>query len=66
MIDRKTSGDTNSEAGTRFVERVLTVVATCRQQKMNVLDYLTWCYQSHLEGRPAPSLLEHGKHVQTA
>ena len=38
VIFRKTSGGTDSEAGSRFVERLLTVVATCRQQKLNVLD----------------------------
>jgi Sigma-70, region 4 len=40
----------------RFVERMLTVVATCRQRGINVLDYLTRCYQAHLDGQPAPSL----------
>lgn len=57
VLYRKTSGGTDSESGSRFVERILTVVATCRQQKMNVLDYLTRCYQAHLDGQPAPSLL---------
>jgi transposase len=36
---------------------VLTVVATCRQQDINVLDYLTRCFQAHLDGQPVPSLL---------
>jgi predicted DNA-binding protein (UPF0251 family) len=40
----------------RFVERMLSVVATCRQQGINVLDDLTRCYQAHLDGQPAPSL----------
>src|SRR3954468_16659317 len=57
VIYRKLSGGTDSESGSRFVERVLTVVATCRQQGINVLDYLTRCYRAHLDGRPAPSLL---------
>jgi transposase len=57
VIYRKTSGGTESEAGSRFVERMLSVVATCRQQEINVLDYLTRCYQAHLEGQPVPSLL---------
>jgi hypothetical protein len=48
---------TDSEAGSRFVERMLTIVATCRQQDINVLDYLTRCFQAHLGGQPAPSLL---------
>jgi len=57
VIYRKTSGGTDSEAGSRFVERMLTVVATCRQRGINVLDYLTACYQARLDGQPAPSLL---------
>ena len=57
VIYRKISGGTDSESGSRFVERILTVVATCRQQDINVLDYLTRCYQAHLDGQPAPSLL---------
>jgi transposase len=57
VIWRKTSGGTDGESGSRFVERVLTVVATCRQQGVNVLDYLTRCYQAHLDGRPIPSLI---------
>src|SRR4051812_2209600 len=57
VIYRKLSGGTDSEAGSRFVERMLSVVATCRQQGVNVLDYLTRCYRAHLDGRPTPSLL---------
>jgi transposase len=57
VIDRKTSGGTDSEAGSRFVERMLTIVATCRRQDINALDYLTRCFQAHLDGQPAPSLL---------
>jgi transposase len=57
VLWRKSSGGTDSEAGSRFVERILSVVATCRQQARNVLDYLTDCHQAALEGKPAPSLL---------
>ncbi len=57
VIYRKTSGGTDSETGSRFVERILSVVATCRQQDINVLDYLTRCYQAHLDGTPVPSLI---------
>lgn len=66
VIYRKTSGGTDSEQGSRFVERMLTVVATCRQQEINVLDYLTRCYQAHLDGQPAPSLLPHSTDAQAA
>src|SRR5205823_4797848 len=45
---RKTSYGTASVAGSRFVERILTVLATCRQQGRNALEYLTGCYQAAL------------------
>jgi hypothetical protein len=54
---RKPSGGTASEWGSRFVERVLSVAATCRQQGRNVLEYLTSCFQSRVTGDPLPSLL---------
>ena len=38
---RKTSYGTDSETGSRFVERILTVVASCRAQGRNVMDFLT-------------------------
>ena len=57
VIWRRISGGTDSEAGSRFVERMLTVVATCRQQGTGVLDYLTRCHQARLGGHPVPSLI---------
>lgn len=66
VIYRKLSGGTDSEAGSRFVERMLSVVATCRQQEINVLEYLTRCYQASLECQPVPSLLPAVKNTQAA
>jgi transposase len=66
VIYRKLSGGTDSEAGSRFVERMLSVVATCRQQEVNVLDYLTRCYQARLDGEVAPSLLPTTSTAQAA
>jgi transposase len=40
-----------------FVERVMTVTATCRQQRRNVLEYLNAAIQAHLRGESGPSLL---------
>src|SRR5262249_19257591 len=54
---RKTSYGTDSVAGSHFVEHILTVVATCRQQERQVLDYLTRCCQALYAGTPPPSLL---------
>jgi transposase len=57
VLWRKTSGGTASADGSRFVERVLSVVATCRQQSRNVLEYLSNCCEAQLHGQAVPSLL---------
>ena len=57
VIWRRISGGTDSVDGSRFVERMLTVVATCRQQHRNVLDYLTACFEADCRGQFVPSLL---------
>jgi transposase len=57
VLWRKGSFGTQSDAGARFVERLLTVVATCRQHGRAVLAYLTAACADALAGRPAPSLL---------
>jgi transposase len=54
---RKTSYGTDSEVGSRFVENILSIVATCRQQGRGVLEYLTRCCNAHLVGALPPSLL---------
>ncbi len=41
VLWRRKSFGTQSEAGSRFVERILTVITTLRQQGRDVLDYLT-------------------------
>jgi transposase len=61
VIWRRISGGTDSESGSRFVERMLSAVATCRQQKRNVLEYLTRCHRARLLGKEVPSLIDtHG------
>jgi transposase len=57
VIWRKVSFGTDSERGSRFVERILTVLATLKQQKRNVLAYLTDACEAELHRRPPPSLL---------
>lgn len=54
---RKSSYGTESAAGSHFVENILTVVATCRQQERSVLAYLTQCCQALYAGTEPPSLL---------
>jgi transposase len=57
VIWRRLSIGTESGSGSRFVERMLSVVATCRQQGRNVLDYLIACHEARHLGHPVPSLL---------
>jgi transposase len=57
VLWRKGSGGTDSRRGSRFVERILSVRETCRQQERGLLSYLVECCQAHLERKAAPSLL---------
>jgi transposase len=57
VIWRKLSFGTQSSSGSRFVERMLTTIETCRLQKRSVFDYLTAAVEAHLAKQPAPSLL---------
>jgi transposase len=57
VVWRKTSHGTASESGSRFVANILTIVATCRQQGRNVLEFLTNCCQARLRSTQPPSLL---------
>ena len=57
VLWRKGCFGTDSENGSRFVERILTVVTTLRLQKRNVLDFLTDACQARIDGECAPSLL---------
>jgi transposase len=57
VLWRKGSFGTQSQAGSRFVERIMTVVSTLRQQHRDVLDYLTEACDAANRGKQAPSLL---------
>jgi len=57
VLWRKGSFGTQSPEGSRFVEAMMTVVATLKQQHRNVLDYVTAACAAMLWGEPAPSLL---------
>ena len=54
---RKTSHGTDSACGSRFVERMLTVVGSCRQQGRGVLAFLTDCVRAERRESARPSLL---------
>jgi len=57
VIWRRRSFGTQSQAGSVFVERILTAVTTLRQQKRDVLDYLTEACKAKTCGDHVPSLL---------
>ena len=54
---QKTRFGTAREDGIRFVERILTVIASCRRQGRNVLEFLTTAVTAHRTGEKAPALL---------
>ena len=56
VIYRKLSFGTQSQAGSRFIERMLTVCETCRLQKRSVFQWLTTAVEAKLHNRPAPTL----------
>jgi transposase len=57
VLWRKGSFGNDSPAGSRFVERMMTVGATGRQQGRRLLDFLVSAGDAALQGTPAPSLL---------
>jgi transposase len=57
VLWRQGSFGTHSPEGSRFVEAIMTVVATLKQQHRNVLDYLTAACEAALRDETAPSLL---------
>ena len=57
VIWRKLSFGTQSASGSRFVETMLTVIETCRQQRRNAFTFITAAVEAHLAHQTAPSLL---------
>jgi transposase len=57
VLWRKGSFGSQSESGCRFVERILTVTATLRQQGRSVLDFLVAVASAPLNGVPPPALV---------
>ena len=56
VIWRKRSFGTQSAGGGRFVETLLTVIETCRQQSRDVFAYVTTAVEAHFADQPPPSL----------
>lgn len=57
VLWRKGSFGSDSAAGSRFAERLLTVVASCRQQARPLLDFLVTAGEAELRGSRPPSLV---------
>jgi transposase len=57
VLWRKNSFGSQSQRGSLFVSRMLTVVTTLRAQNRPVLDYLVEACRAARQGQPAPSLL---------
>lgn len=57
VLWRKGSFGTQSDAGSRFVERIMTVVASCKQQGRGLLDFLVSAITAARLGLPPPSLV---------
>src|SRR5438132_1835615 len=57
VLWRRRSFGCNSEAGCRFVERILTVVQTCRLTNRNIVEYLREAVRAYRTRKPCPSLI---------
>ena len=57
VLWRRRSFGCNSQVGCRFVERILTVVQTCRLHGNNSLEYLCSAVHAHRRGLSCPRLL---------
>lgn len=57
VMKRDRTFGTQSSAGSRYVERILTTVATCQQQGGNALTYLKDALLAHLTGTAVPPLI---------
>jgi transposase len=57
VIWRRTSFGSQTQTGSAFVARMLTVVTTLKSQHRNVLDFMTVATSAARTDQPAPSLL---------
>jgi len=57
VIWRKLSFGTQSKAGSQFVERLLSVIETCRRQSRNVFTWLVTAVEAHYNDEKPASLM---------
>ena len=66
VLWRKGCFGNQSDNGSRFTERILTTVATLKQQDRNIGEYVVAAIQAHRTGQLAPSLLPLGQLILEA
>lgn len=59
VISKKLTFGTQSDRGRRFIERIFTVVMSCKQQGRDVFAFIVDAVQKHFSGKMPPSLLVH-------
>jgi len=57
VISKKLTFGTQSNCGSRFIERIFTVVTSCKQQGRGALSFITEAVQNAFSGKEAPSLV---------
>lgn len=57
VIAKKLTFGTQAPRGSRFVERIFTVVMTCQQQKRDIFDFMVTAIHAHFSSQKTPSLL---------
>ncbi len=57
VIWRRTSFGSQTQTGSTFVARMLTVVTSLKSQQRNVLGFMTQAVAAAREGSPTPTLL---------
>jgi len=57
VLWRKGCFGTQSERGNHFVEKILTVAATCKQTNRQILPFIAEAVRAHWQNQPAPILI---------
>jgi transposase len=63
VLWRKNSFGTQSARGNVFVERMMTVTATCKLQGISRCEFITEAVQAHFKNQSAPSLLPANQNI---
>lgn len=54
VIGRKISYGTQSERGSRYIERLYSVIGTCHKQAIDIFDFLVEAIKATMNGQPPP------------